>query len=121
MQVVSDTTFDFGQNSSNQRSVVTIGAYDGVHRGHQAVIGQHVRLYQQVTLGAKRFPTDDKGHLVKGLARHPIVEDDVVIYAGATVLGRITVGAGSSIGGNVWLTNSVPPGSNVTQAQNRGA
>lgn len=88
----------------------------GVVIGETSVIGRNVRLYQAVTLGAKRFPTDDNGHLVKGLARHPIVEDDVVIYAGATVLGRITIGRGSTIGGNVWLTHSVPPGSNVTQA-----
>ena len=88
----------------------------GVVIGETSVIGRNVRLYQAVTLGAKRFPTDDKGHLVKGLARHPIVEDDVVIYAGATVLGRITIGRGSTIGGNVWLTQSVPAGSNVTQA-----
>ncbi len=88
----------------------------GVVIGETSVIGRNVRLYQAVTLGAKRFPTDDKGHLVKGLARHPIVEDDVVIYAGATVLGRITIGRGSTIGGNVWLTHSVPAGSNVTQA-----
>lgn len=93
----------------------------GVVIGETTVIGQGVRLYQAVTLGAKRFPTDENGALLKGHARHPIVEDDVVIYAGATVLGRITIGKGSSIGGNVWLTNSVPPGSNVTQAQNRGA
>jgi serine O-acetyltransferase len=54
---------------------------------------------------------------VKGNARHPIVEDDVIIYAGATILGRITIGRGSTIGGNVWLTHSVPPGSNISQAQ----
>jgi serine O-acetyltransferase len=91
----------------------------GVVIGETTVIGRNVRLYQAVTLGAKRFPTDDEGHLIKGHARHPIVEDDVVIYAGATVLGRITVGQGSTIGGNVWLTHSVPPGSNVSQALNR--
>ena len=91
----------------------------GVVIGETAVIGARVRLYQAVTLGAKRFPTDAEGNLQKGLPRHPVVEDDVVIYAGATVLGRITVGAGSTIGGNVWLTQSVPPGSNVSQAQSR--
>lgn len=91
----------------------------GVVVGETTVIGQGVRLYQAVTLGAKRFPTDDHGHLLKGGARHPIVEDDVVIYAGATVLGRITVGKGSTIGGNVWLTHSVPPGSNISQALTR--
>jgi serine O-acetyltransferase len=91
----------------------------GVVIGETAVIGERVRLYQAVTLGARRFPADASGALVKGGPRHPIVEDDVVIYAGATILGRITVGAGSTIGGNVWLTQSVAPGSNVTQAQMR--
>jgi serine O-acetyltransferase len=91
----------------------------GVVIGETAVIGQHVRLYQAVTLGAKRFPADENGVLIKGNARHPIVEDDVVIYAGATILGRITIGKGSTIGGNVWLTQNVSPGSNVTQAQMR--
>ncbi|MES2933654.1 MAG: serine O-acetyltransferase EpsC [Pseudomonadota bacterium] len=91
----------------------------GVVIGETAIIGQHVRLYQAVTLGAKRFPADEHGVLVKGNTRHPIVEDDVVIYAGATVLGRITIGRGSTIGGNVWLTQSVPPGSNISQAKMR--
>jgi serine O-acetyltransferase len=91
----------------------------GVVIGETAIIGQHVRLYQHVTLGAKRFPADATGALIKGNPRHPVVEDDVVIYAGATILGRITIGAGSTIGGNVWLTQSVPPGSNVSQAQMR--
>ena len=91
----------------------------GVVIGETAIIGRNVRLYQAVTLGAKRFDTDETGALVKGKPRHPILEDDVVIYAGATVLGRITIGRGSSIGGNVWLTHSVPPGSNVTQAKAR--
>lgn len=91
----------------------------GVVIGQTTIIGQGVRLYQAVTLGAKRFPADDNGVLIKGNARHPIVEDDVVIYAGATVLGRITIGKGSTIGGNVWLTQSVPPGSHVTQAQSQ--
>lgn len=89
----------------------------GVVIGESCEIGERVRLYQAVTLGAKRFTVDDDGVLVKGAARHPIVEDDVVIYAGATILGRITIGRGSVIGGNVWLTRSVPAGSNVTQAK----
>jgi serine O-acetyltransferase len=88
----------------------------GVVIGETAVIGKHVRVYQAVTLGAKRFQKDEDGILVKGNARHPIVEDDVVIYAGATILGRITIGRGTTVGGNVWLTYSVPPGSNITQA-----
>ncbi|WP_172424095.1 serine O-acetyltransferase EpsC [Nitrosomonas ureae] len=91
----------------------------GVVIGETAIIGQNVRMYQAVTLGAKRFPVDENGTLVKGNLRHPIVEDDVVIYAGATILGRITIGRGSTIGGNVWLTRSVPPGSNISQAQMR--
>ena len=89
----------------------------GVVIGETSVIGERVRLYQAVTLGAKRFPLDENGHLLKGHARHPVVEDDVVIYAGATLLGRITIGQGSIIGGNVWLTRSVPPYSQITQAQ----
>ncbi|MBL6615212.1 MAG: serine acetyltransferase, partial [Reyranella sp.] len=87
--------------------------------GETAVIGERVRLYQAVTLGARSFPADDKGALIKGRLRHPIVEDDVVIYAGATILGRITIGRGSTIGGSVWLTHSVPPNSQITQAQLR--
>ena len=90
----------------------------GVVIGETTIIGRNVRLYQAVTLGARRFETDpETGALRKSYPRHPIVEDDVVIYAGATVLGRITIGKGSSIGGNVWLTRGVPPGTRVTQAR----
>ena len=91
----------------------------GVVIGETAVIGRNVRLYQGVTLGAKSFPLDEQGNPIKGIDRHPIVEDDVVVYAGATILGRVVIGKGSSIGGNVWLTSSVPPGSRVTQAEAR--
>ena len=91
----------------------------GVVIGETAIIGERVRLYQAVTLGAKSFAADLDGTLVKGNARHPIVEDDVVIYAGATILGRVTIGHGSVIGGNVWLTHSVPPGSSVRQGKIR--
>jgi serine O-acetyltransferase len=91
----------------------------GVVIGETAVIGKHVRVYQAVTLGAKSFPAGNDGVLVKGNARHPVVEDDVVIYAGATILGRVTIGRGSVIGGNVWLTHSVPPGSSVSQGKVR--
>ena len=91
----------------------------GVVIGETAVIGSGVRIYQGVTLGARSFPLDDAGRPIKGIERHPIIEDDVVIYAGATLLGRITIGRGSSIGGNVWLTRSVPPGSRVTQVEAR--
>jgi serine O-acetyltransferase len=89
----------------------------GVVIGETAVIGRNVRIYQAVTLGAKRFEVGADGQLRKSYPRHPIVEDDVVVYAGATILGRITIGRGSSIGGNVWLTESVPPGSRITQAK----
>jgi serine O-acetyltransferase len=91
----------------------------GVVIGETAVLGNHVTLYQGVTLGAKSFPKDEKGNPIKGIDRHPVVEDDVVVYAGATILGRVTIGRGSSIGGNVWLTHGVPPGSRVTQAEVR--
>jgi serine O-acetyltransferase len=91
----------------------------GVVIGETCTIGERVRIYQGVTLGARGFPGDEHGHPLKGLPRHPIVEDDVVIYAGATLLGRITIGKGATIGGNVWLTRSVPAGSNVTQARAR--
>lgn len=87
----------------------------GVVIGETAIIGDRVRIYQGVTLGAKSFPVDEQGSLIKGIDRHPIIEDDVVIYAGATILGRITVGARSVIGGNVWLTQSVPPDSFISQ------
>jgi len=93
----------------------------GVVIGETSRIGRNVRIYQGVTLGAKSFPLDDKGVPIKGIDRHPIVEDDVVVYAGATILGRIVIGRGSSIGGNVWLTHPVPPGSRVTQADPREA
>ena len=89
----------------------------GVVIGETAIVGDRVTFYQGVTLGAKSFQVDKAtGRLVKGVPRHPIVEDDVTIYASATVLGRITVGRGSIIGGNVWLTHSVPPNSRVSQA-----
>jgi serine O-acetyltransferase len=101
----------------------TIGAHffidhgTGVVIGETAEIGERVRIYQAVTLGAKQFETEADGSLKKGQPRHPIVEDDVVIYAGATILGRIVIGKGSVIGGNVWLTRDVPPGSQVLQAR----
>jgi serine O-acetyltransferase len=93
----------------------------GVVVGETAVLGDRVRLYQGVTLGAKSFPLDEHGKPIKGIDRHPIVEDDVVIYSGATILGRIVIGKGSSIGGNVWLTQPVPPNSRITQQELRDA
>jgi serine O-acetyltransferase len=101
----------------------TIGEYffidhgTGVVIGETCEIGRNVRIYQGVTLGAKSFKLDEEGNPIKGIPRHPVVEDDVTIYSGATILGRITIGRGSVIGGNVWLVDSVPPGSRITQAQ----
>ena len=88
----------------------------GVVIGGTAIIGNNVKLYQGVTLGAFSFDKDATGELVRDTKRHPTIEDDVVIYAGATILGGDTViGRGSVIGGNVWLTHSVPPGTRVLQ------
>jgi len=81
--------------------------------GETCIIGKNVRLYQGVTLGAKSFPKGENGHLVKGIARHPIVEDNVTIYSGATILGRITIGEGAVIGGNVWVVDDVAPGTRI--------
>jgi len=83
--------------------------------GETAILGDNVRIYQGVTLGAKSFPLDEQGKPIKGVPRHPIVEDDVIIYSGATILGRVTIGRGAEIGGNVWLTRSVPPGARISQ------
>ncbi|MBI5624462.1 MAG: serine acetyltransferase [Elusimicrobia bacterium] len=87
----------------------------GVVIGETTTIGSGVRIYQGVTLGAKSFPLDKHGNPIKGVKRHPDVEDDVVIYAGATILGTVRIGRGSVIGGNVWLTRSTPPNSRVSQ------
>ena len=87
----------------------------GVVIGETCIIGNGCQLYQGVTLGALSFPKEEDGTLTKGLPRHPILEDDVVVYSGATILGRITIGRGSMIGGNVWVTKDVSPGSKVVQ------
>ena len=89
----------------------------GVVVGETCIIGDRVRLYQGVTLGAKSFPLDADGNPIKGNDRHPIIEDEVTIYSGATILGRVTIGRASTIGGNVWLTRDVPPGSRVSQGR----
>lgn len=86
----------------------------GVVIGETTAIGDRVKIYQGVTLGALSFPKDEKGKLIKGIKRHPTIENNVVIYAQATILGGETViGHNSIIGGNVWLTHSVPPHSKV--------
>ena len=89
----------------------------GVVIGETCIIGKGCRLYQGVTLGALSFPKEADGTLVKGIPRHPILEDHVTVYAGATVLGRVTIGAGSTIGGNLWVTHDVPPKSRLIQQQ----
>lgn len=91
----------------------------GIVIGATCVIGRRVKLYQGVTLGAKSFPLDEEGKPIKFVPRHPIVEDNVIIYAGATILGRITIGKGSVIGGNVWVTNNLPAGSKINQQKAR--
>ncbi|MDR2075850.1 MAG: serine acetyltransferase, partial [Desulfovibrio sp.] len=89
----------------------------GVVIGETSIIGERCRLYQGVTLGALSFVADTTGALVKGQPRHPILEDNVTVYAGATILGRVVIGRNSIIGGNVWLTHGVPPDSRVVQQQ----
>ena len=99
----------------------TIGEYftidhgTGVVIGETCIIGNNVKLYQGVTLGAKSFPLDEDGNPIKGVPRHPILEDDVVVYSNASILGRITIGKGATIGGNVWVTHDVPAGTSITQ------
>lgn len=87
----------------------------GVVIGETCVIGRGCRLYQGVTLGALSFPKNEDGTLTKGIARHPILEDNVIVYAGATILGRVTIGKGAVIGGNVWITDDVPQGAKISQ------
>lgn len=93
----------------------TIDHGTGVVIGATCIIGNHVKLYQGVTLGAKSFPLDDDGHPIKGIPRHPILEDDVIVYSNATILGRITVGRGATVGGNIWVTEDVPAGARLVQ------
>lgn len=90
----------------------------GVVIGETAIIGNHCRLYQGVTLGALSFPMNPDGTLIKGIERHPILEDNVTVYAGATILGRITIGKGAIIGGNTWITRDVPPYSKISLDKN---
>ena len=103
----------------------TIGEYftidhgTGVVIGETCRIGRNVKLYQGVTLGAKSFPLDKDGNPIKGIPRHPIIGDNGIIYANATVLGRVTIGAGSIIGANVWITNDLKPGSKKYKQQKK--
>ncbi len=87
----------------------TIDHGTGVVIGATCIIGRNVKLYQGVTLGAKSFPLDKHGNPIKGIPRHPIIEDNVVIYSNATILGRITIGEGCVVGANVWVTKDMKP------------
>ncbi|HYQ58451.1 MAG TPA: serine O-acetyltransferase EpsC [Draconibacterium sp.] len=110
----SETGIDIHPNARIGENF-TIDHGTGVVIGSTCIIGKNVKIYQGVTLGAKSFPLDDDGNPIKGIPRHPILEDNVVIYAGATILGRITIGENSVIGGNVWVTNDLPANSRVVQ------
>ena len=100
----------------------TIGEYfaidhgTGVVIGETCIIGNHVTLYQGVTLGAKSFKYDENGNMLN-VPRHPIIEDHVTVYSNASILGRITIGHHSVIGGNIWVTNDVPPYSRIQQSK----
>ena len=102
----------------------TIGNYfaidhgTGVVIGETCIIGNHVKLYQGVTLGAKSFPVDENGNPIKGIPRHPILEDNVIVYGNSTILGRVTIGKDAVIGANIWLMEDVAPGTKVVQKKN---
>ena len=91
----------------------TIDHGTGVVIGATCIIGDNVKLYQGVTLGALSFPLDENGNPIKGIPRHPILEDDVIVYSNATILGRITIGKGSIIGANIWITENVSPNTKI--------
>lgn len=93
----------------------TIDHGTGVVIGETCIIGNNVKLYQGVTLGAKSFPLDEDGNPIKGIARHPILEDNVIVYSNATILGRIRIGKGAIIGGNIWVTEDVNSGEKIMQ------
>ena len=95
----------------------TIDHGTGVVIGETCIIGNNVKLYQGVTLGAKSFPLDEDGKPIKGIPRHPILEDDVIVYSNATILGRITVGKGATVGGNIWVTENVQAGARIVQTK----
>lgn len=112
----SETGIDIHPGAKiNEKFFIDHGS--GTVIGETCVIGKNVRIYQGVTLGAKSFPCDENGTPIKGVARHPIVEDHVIVYSGATILGRITIGKNSEVGGNVWLTKSIEPNTKVMQGK----
>ncbi|MDR0658013.1 MAG: serine acetyltransferase [Mediterranea sp.] len=98
----------------------TIDHGTGVVIGATTIIGNNVKLYQGVTLGARSFPLDEEGRPIKGIVRHPIIEDDVIIYSNATILGHIVIGKGATIGGNIWVTENVPAGGRIAQRPHPG-
>ncbi len=98
-------------------SYFTIDHGTGVVIGATSIIGQNVKLYQGVTLGAKSFPLDADGKPIKGIPRHPILEDNVIVYSNATILGRITIGKNAVVGGNIWVTENVPAGAKIVQTK----
>lgn len=112
----SETGIDI-HPSARIGSHFTIDHGTGVVIGATTIIGNNVKLYQGVTLGAKSFPLDEDGNPIKGIIRHPIIEDDVIIYSNATILGRIVIGKGATVGGNIWVTEDVPAGCRVVQQQ----
>ncbi|KAA6344589.1 Serine acetyltransferase [termite gut metagenome] len=93
----------------------TIDHGTGIVIGGTSIIGNNVKFYQGVTLGARSFPLDTDGKPLRGIPRHPIIEDDVIIYSNATILGRVTVGKGAVVGGNIWVTEDVPPYARIVQ------
>ena len=98
-------------------SYFTIDHGTGVVIGATSIIGNNVKLYQGVTLGAKSFPLDADGKPIKGIPRHPILEDNVIVYSNATILGRITIGRDATVGGNIWVTENVPAGARIVQTK----
>ena len=103
----------------------TIGNYftidhgTGVVIGETAVIGNNVKMYQGVTLGAKSFPLDNDGNPIKGIDRHPKIGNNVIIYSNSTILGNIKIGDGAVIGGNIWVDKDVPAGAKLVQQEKR--
>lgn len=97
----------------------TIDHGTGVVIGATSIIGNNVKLYQGVTLGAKSFPLDVNGNPIKGILRHPVLEDDVIVYSNATILGRVIIGKGATVGGNIWVTEDVPAGARIVQRKTK--
>lgn len=108
----SETGIDINPEARIGRSFA-IDHGTGVVIGETCILGDNVTIYQGVTLGAKNFPQNEDGSLVKGIPRHPILGDNVIVYANATILGRVKIGSGSVIGGNIWLTHDVEPGTKL--------